>query len=475
MGRHVLKAVLVVAILGGATGASALERSEKFSYPVEGIESVRFRDITRTTVSYKGVRDATTFNITFTRIVDGHIMNSADELMDDLSLDLSDEGGVFTIRLRHPASESSGLLRRLWKRRDWNTRIEVTGPADLNMDMDASFSTVRINNTRGTQKTNLSFSDGRINGHTGPLSIENSFGGVSASDIDGGLNVSTSFGHVDVKMSRLSGNCRLENSFGDITLRVPRDSGVTFRSDKSFGGIDFHFDDSSRVSGSDNIRTLNDGGYDARLSTSFGSINIYTGGAAEDSDRPESVQYDEEAVMPLTRGAWWRYSNGVETMTVRVINSFQRDGRQYAVLTANGDADVPFKKIEVCETDEGLAIGSVEGMFFGRDLDGMKFSEPRIWLPYEPQYEPGHELFGSARFKADLPPGAVESADAAGVVYSLDVPGSLYGTIVFVPGIGITRFGDDLTMIDYDLVKLPVRGSRESSGEPVVRVERPAV
>lgn len=474
MVRHLMKAVVVLTILGGAAGASAVERSETFGYPAEGIESVRFRDMTQSTVSYKGVSNATSFTVTFTRIVDEDDPNVIEEVMDELNLDQSGDGGVFTIRLQHPARENRGFLRRLWKRRDWKTKIEVTGPVDIDMDMNASFSTVRIDNTRGKQRSNTSFSEVSINGHAGSLSIENSFGGVTARDINGGVNVSTSFGDVDVQISRLSSDCRMSNSFGEIRLMVPRNSGATFRSDKSFGGIDFHLDGVSSISGSDNVRTINDGVYEIRLSTSFGGIDVRTGESASYEGNTGTAQYDADAVMPMTRGAWWRYSNGVETMTVRVIRTFRRGGHKYAVLTAKGDATVPFEKIDVCETDEGLAIGAVDGEFFGRDLDGMEFDEPRVWLPYEPQHGPGHELFGSARFKADLPPGAVEGADAAGVVYALDVPESLFGAIVFVPGVGITRFGDDLNMIDYDLGKIREMNRRESGSEPVVRVEKPA-
>ena len=97
-------------------------------------------------------------------------------------------------------------------------------------------------------------------------------------------------------------------------------------------------------------------------------------------------------------------------------------------------------------------IAGIEGEFFGRDLSGMSFDPPRLWLPYpdEEGAKTGDELLGAAKVIA-CDREAAAGGSETGICYAMQTRGYLSYELRLAPGVGFTAFGSDLKLVEYDL------------------------
>ncbi|MCE5252518.1 outer membrane protein assembly factor [bacterium] len=450
-----LYAVIFIVTNAPAYALSELTRTDNKTISAEEVSQVRFREIMFADFVYKSSPDARQFDVVFKRRAKADNDELCREMLDDLDLEMTKSGDVVTIRLEHPKNDSPGIFKRIFTKKEWHVVIEVTGPRVVDMDMEATFSDVRIEATRGNMKAETSFSSTRASNHTGPLMVDNNFGEFRMRGLDGSFQVNSEFGNIDLTIDHLVDYSSASCNFGGVDIRLPRNSGAEFFINKSFGGVDFKVDGNITMRGGDqNRRILNDGGPRIDLSADFGSITIRDN-ISGNTDRTGNTTYIQDRVMPLNRGAWWKYAMDGDTLTLRVERVRPGNGKTFAKLSFDKSENRPFDSIEVCETTEGLMVTEITGNFFGRDLSGVRFDPPRLWLPYSDQAETtkGDEMLGGAVIKA-IEEGKKDDdveAEKAGILYTMEANGSPGYELKLLPGVGFTAFGSALTLIGYDL------------------------
>jgi len=443
--------VMFVIVSCPVSARQKLERTEDKVVSASNVKTVRFRELSHTDLEYKGIEGADRFEITFKRSVKARNMETCEELLSEIDLDIAATNDVITLRLVHPETKSAGLFDRLFKSKEWRADIEITGPKDIDLDADAEFSDVRIDTIDGRLKMNTSFSKAMILNHTGRLSAKASFCDINSKYMEGSFDVIVDFGNIDLSLTRITERSRANASFGGITIHIPRNAGAEFYLDKSFGDIDFNIDGDLVHRGDKGLhRILNNGGPRIDLDVDFGNISVRNN--MSENQPAAGRPYIEDSVMPLIEKAWWQYRSGNETYMLRVEDISYEKGQKTATLVFDGHGILPFDSIEVCELPDGLSITGIDGEFFGRDLSGMRFDPPRLWLPYagEDDIEAGDEILGSAEL-TECEPDPDSDSPETGMCYAMKTKGYLTYKLRLVPGVGFTAFGNDLKLVEYDL------------------------
>ncbi|MFC1607669.1 BamA/TamA family outer membrane protein [Candidatus Latescibacterota bacterium] len=454
MAKQLLMAFTVcLLVLHGGEAGAAIERrqSDNYSIPVNQASQIHFKDISHAELMYRGVQGAETITIKFTRKVKASSEMACLELLEDISLDTVTSGDHITVQLFHPKMSSSGILNNMFKRKEWNVDLDITGPQDININIDTSFSTLQFNDTAGVLSCKNDFSSLSSRNHTGHFVATGAFSEINARGLDGTFNVKTEFGGGNIRVARLGGDSSVKSSFGSIDVSLPRGTGAKFLVNKNWSDVKFNISGDLISRGSnEKERILNDGGPLVQISSDFGAIKIRDNLLESGGDRLSP--YNPDAVMPLGARSSWEYVSDDDRLTLTVKRNNRRNNYRIATLSFDKKDKGPFDSIDVYESKEGLFVAGINGGFFGRDMSGIRFDPPRLWLPYSDSGDAasGDSLLGSARIigtsRSDT------DADAAsGIQYTMNTDGHTQYELTLVPGVGITSFGSSLKMVDYNL------------------------
>ncbi|HUT63017.1 MAG TPA: hypothetical protein VMZ04_03570, partial [Anaerolineae bacterium] len=419
-----------------------MSRSEDFIISTSGINKVRFENLAFTDLTFNGSEEENVFTVRFERIIKTEDVDEFEDMLSRLNLDTTSSNGIVTFRLTHPKANDFGLFKRLFKRKEWRVKITVSGPADLDFDIAASFSEVQTQSTSGTMKIDADFSETIIKNHAGKLDGSVSFGDFTCEKLDGSFDINADFSDVTIKLVNLESNSRARASFGSTDIRLPEGTGAEFYIDKSFASVDFHTSGSLTYEGEKGSRrVLEGGGPRVDLDVDFGSITVRND---QQFERNVNLQTGaKETVVPLMAGARWHYASDGDTLALKVENTWMENGHHMATLSFDKSSASPFESIDVHETDDGLYISGINGRFFGRDLSGVRFIPPKLWLPYKEDSDiDGGDLLGIVRYKQVHSTFETPAVTKTGFfLYSIsfrDIPSY---DIIIVPGIGFASFG----------------------------------
>lgn len=457
---YCIAAVLAVAILFSAPAVAqsrSLSRTERYTASAEGVTSVTFSGIEHSDLTYKGIPGAKEFSINFERTAKSGDPGDLEELLSELALETATADGKVSIRLIHPPRRSPGVVNRLLKRRQWETTIEITGPGNVDMTIDAGFSKIRTSGTSGILNIDADFSDTIVSGHAGRIEGACEFGSFTVNSLEGSFSFKGSFGSADIDVADLAGNSDARMSFGSLNLRLPRNRGAELRSNKSFGNINFMLDNTVDVEYDGSRRIVGGGGPIVNLESDFGEITVRSATTSADSRQEEArVDSGQHVVMPLASDAWWRYGSGGSVMNVSIRRSYLKDGLPAATLTFSVDGET-VSTYDVVERNDGILLTRINGHFLGKELDGVSFDPPRLWLPYQEGSGPVDDyILGTVRTAIvdgiETPDGTKNNVYRYVITYG---DGEEH-VLMLAPGIGFVAIGA-WKLTDYDLGRRDVR------------------
>ena len=463
--------VFIIAATPAMVQSRELTTEETTTYNADGIRSVELKDISMSDLSYTGVSGTDEFSITFERTLKNGDSEEFDAMLEDLKLDVGRRDDRFIVALIHPDDTSSGgILRRIFKNRDWRCDIAITGPSNVDIDIDAGFSDVRTSTTVGELNADVKFSNSRIMDHLGKLIVRNEFGSVDVGGLDGSFDVRTNFGEVKLTMVNIVGDGAAHASFGKVDIRLPRDANAEFVVDSaSFGNIRFNTTESvGWTSVKRGRQMIGNGGVTVHVSSDFGGIDVRNDANSSGGGNHAGIRPNPNALMPLENGAWWRYEGEGGTLTLRADRVRTDMGGTAAELRFTGSGNRPFDRMEIVTKRDGIYISSVNGRFFGRDLSGVNFEPPRLWLPFE----------GSGQVVVDPVLGTTDRVVVAGTqlttpagtfgntaVYSLVSPQGDSVNLTFVPRIGFAVL-DGYRLVAYSFAGREKVETKPSAPEP---------
>lgn len=453
IGFFLVLSVLIVLSFSSQALARDMSRTENLTVPSSGIKTICFKNIIFADLTYNGSPETDTFTIRFERIVKTDKTEEFEEMISRLDLDVITSGDKVIIELIHPKATSSGFFNRIFDRKEWRVKIDISGPIAIDCDIDTEFSDVRTISTAGVMKVNSTFSDTIVRNHSGKLDAHAQFCSFRCEELDGSFNVDSGFSDINLRLVNLAGNSRVSSSFGRVNLSLPRNTGADFNVNKSMGSANF------RTSGSltfedhnGSRRVLNGGGPLVDLNVEFGDITVRDDGEGERTGVQSQRTVRSYGKFPLVPGAWWRYESDCKTLTLRVEKSWRESGREVATLKFSDSSSSPFESIDICETDEGICVTGIHGRFFSWNLSGEhRYNPPELWLPFsENTTVEGGEPLGTVRSRAL--PGTVETP--AGqmtdvLLFTVEHKNLPSHEIRFAPGVGFITFGD-LRLTAYD-------------------------
>ncbi|MFA6472224.1 MAG: BamA/TamA family outer membrane protein [Candidatus Latescibacterota bacterium] len=446
-----LTIAIVAFSFAGASGAKTFTRAEEKVISAEGIKQIRFSNIQFTDLIYRGSDSTENFKIKFERRADVSNENDAENLFSEIALDTHAEGGNLDIRLTSPDQRNNGIFGRWFKKEEkWRVIIEVTGPSKINMYARAEYSTLQTILTEGILSLTTDFSTSTVTGHRGKLQVNADFSVLNGDEINGLFDVVASFSHISLLLSELGGDSAVTSSFGGMEIGLPVNTGAVFSVRKAFSGI--HFDTSGRMSSErGNRRTLNGGGPVITLNSDYGHIRIKDN-TKQYETVPVQAVYDESEIVPLNDKAWWRYAVDGKFITMRAETRQTVSGDE-TTLSFDNRKISPFGSITVHKATRGLFLNRIDGSFFGRNITGVTFDPPKLWLPYskEDSLVSESEIPGSVHIQAfgdsvDTPAGKMNNV----ISYTLEARGIQNHRIQLVPGVGFISL-DEAKLVAYDL------------------------
>ena len=326
-----IAALITIFVFVFTTSVSAEEKmscTEERDISAAGVENIRLRDFIFTDLTYTGEDGRESFTVTFERTVQTDDDEEFEDILSELDFDISTSGSTLTIRLRHPKKRKSFSFWNFLKRKDWQVIMDVKGPKNVDLEVDADFSVIRIADTAGSLKLNSSFSKTVCSNHRGMMRMDLGFGEFRVEDLDGGFNVDSDFCEVKIELVRLTEDSSVDLDFGSVDIDFPRNTGADFHVKKSFGEIDFNTSGSLSYEGKKgSLRILNEGGIRVDLEVNFGNITIrndrqeYSGTAApsESYGRPTGEKEKTPSPEPV-------FSEGkVTSITVRGTTILSRE------------------------------------------------------------------------------------------------------------------------------------------------------
>ncbi|MFC1694040.1 BamA/TamA family outer membrane protein [Candidatus Latescibacterota bacterium] len=449
-----------------AHAAREMSRTDNFSVSSSGVTTLRLMDIDKTDLTYKGSQNAETISIRFERIVKTDDEDEFEEMLSELELDISTTDGTVTVRLIHPKIVNRRLFEHIFDKREWKIKLDISGPSNIDMDIDTNFSNIRTTTTTGNMKINADFSDTIIRNHTGPFDGNVSFGSLRCEELDGTFDVSSDFSVVDIGLIHLAGNSSASTSFGEVNIRLPRYTGAVFNINKSFAGVNFDTLGSLTYEGhKGSRRVLEGGGPGINLNADFGSISV-----RDDREEKRSTVHKTDKgdhILPLTTDSWWKYESDGEILFLNVDNILVEGSKEIATLAFDKNPKSPFESINVYETGEGLYICGSNGSFYGSDLSGVQFEPPRLWLPYnENTVVEGGSLLGTVRvqtleYSLETPAGQMSNVKK----YTIEAPDNSTNIIHIAQGVGFVAF-NDFKLTSYDTGISSVETQEKLTPEP---------
>lgn len=381
-----MKYTIVRILIGCAVAMEVLKPAyadtvlkEDYTVAAEGVHTLRLKGITHTDLSYKGVADTASFTVQFEKRAFGVDDRRAEEVLSRIRLEIVNRDGVVEIIMIHPDDKTPDLVKRVIDKSDWRTTIVVTGPPRIDLDIDAGFSTVRTTDTNGTLTLSTDFTDNTVGNHTGGIDAKTKYGALRVERLDGAFTANGSFSDISIAMSGIGGNCFGRTSFSRIDLTVPKGAGAEIRTNASFGKTKFYLDSIQKGGERSADRlVIGGGGPVIDLAAEFGDINIFD---LSSYRTPTSESVSVSGFFPLNTNAWWRLKDDTGTIEVKLEKRRLDRGRPAATISFVGpDGSL---KLDVAEGKDGLFVTGIDGIFFGRELTGITFAEPKLWIPYD--------------------------------------------------------------------------------------------
>ncbi len=440
--------IITVAMLLASVQAAAAPQEESRHIPAAGIGKVALRGIRYTGLAYTGIPGAKSFTVCFSGREPGAGERENREFS-RVEIETEVSGSTLVIRLR-----GGDIPKRFFREHERDYRLaflEITGPAAVDLDIDANHSEARIRGTEGNLAIDSKFGETTVSGHNGRLRVHTRFGVFRGDGLRGSFDLACGFGETQLAVEELRGDSGMNVSFGSGKISLPRNQGADFRLTRSFGGIELDLPGAEGEPGTEAWRVVNGGGPRVNLSTRFGEIRVSDSGP----DRRTAYRrvFSNGGVMPLAPGSRWQYARNGETRTLTVAGVRAEFGQAIATLAFDNIGDAPFGSIDVFETERGLFLWGINRNFLGRDLTGLILNPPRIWLPYRAESSPvtGGDLIGTVRIESfpdtvTTPAGTFENV----ITYAIQSGNGAERRIQIEPGVGMISF-DGAQLTEYTL------------------------
>ncbi len=251
-----------------------------------------------------------TVHIEMTRTMDTNDHGRAAEILNDLKLDLRQEGKNVILRAEYRREKS---WWRFWGHNRLKIRYQIIVPARYNVDVGTGGGSITISDLEGDVKAHTSGGSlnmgkirgtvygrtsggsvtlegcqGRANVHTsggsirigkvaGPVEANTSGGSIEVEEVMGTIQAETSGGHIGATLSHQpDADCRLSSSGGGIQVYIRQDLKLTIDAHTSGGNVrsDLPLTVSGELSRNRLNAKLNGGGPLLYLRTSGGNISI---------------------------------------------------------------------------------------------------------------------------------------------------------------------------------------------------------
>lgn len=265
----------VIATTSAMAGpVSKLEREEKSTVSANGRTELTVKNARGRTVIV-GRPDAKAISIVATKVVMGRDGDDANEMLDQLTMDVSEHGNEVVIETRdgNKSDDGSWTFFRAVKgirRSAWiDYTIEV--PYPFNVSASTTSGEVRLSNVGGTAEVAATSGDVGIHGVAGNAVARLTSGDLEVVDVGGDLSVAATSGNVVI--DNVKGRLDVDGTSGDFrAARIGRGAGIQLVSgdlvlDGCSGDVTY------RSSSGDAHMTEIDGAVDA--STSSGDISVF--------------------------------------------------------------------------------------------------------------------------------------------------------------------------------------------------------
>ena len=281
-----------------AVPGTKLQREEKSSIPAAGKTSLSVKNARGRTVIV-GRADAKEVSVVANKTVVGRDGDDAKQMLDRLTMNVSEHGGEIVIETRDDNSKSDHdgwsvslfHIVKGWRQNSWiDYTIEV--PYSFDVSAAATSGEVRVSNIGGKAEIVATSGDVNIRGVGGDVATHLTSGDLQLVDVGGNLSVAATSGNVtvdnvkgrldvdgtsgDFHASRIAGGAAIQLVSGDMTLDGCS-GDVTFRAssgDARMTEVDGSVDASSS-SGDIDVSIIPVGERMFRLSSSSGDIGIH--------------------------------------------------------------------------------------------------------------------------------------------------------------------------------------------------------
>jgi len=129
--------------------------------------------------------------------------------LDQIDVDVSEQGDGVQIRTSHPGTSIGGA----------SVRLEVSVPGDARLELDIGAGNVSVDGVQGEISARSGAGNVRVEGAAGPVDLE-----VGAGEID--------------YEGEPQGDCVLNSNVGNVTLRLPEDVNAEVRLTTGIGNVD---------------------------------------------------------------------------------------------------------------------------------------------------------------------------------------------------------------------------------------------
>jgi DUF4097 and DUF4098 domain-containing protein YvlB len=232
IGTLTVAAGLLMAAPAGAGSGERLEKEEKVTVPAEGRTGIVIKNARGRTVLV-GRTDATAVSIVAVKNVVGRDENDARDMLERLSVDVSERGDQIVIETRDGnkyddwswsvLSVVKGTRRSAW------IDYTIEAPYALGVNASTTSGEVRVSNVGGRAEVSATSGDVSIRGVAGSARAGLTSGELEISDVGGDLTVDATSGNVVVEDVR--GAIELRGTSGDFQVsRVARDANVQLTS-----------------------------------------------------------------------------------------------------------------------------------------------------------------------------------------------------------------------------------------------------
>jgi len=195
--------------------------------------------------------------------------------------------GDLTLNTHYGQIDMDGVNARTLKVNSQNGAIDLRdGQVDAGLDLFTHYGAVSVTGTEASDyKVETNNGSIELDGGHGLLWLHSHYGDIQVKDVrDAILDLSTTNGKVMFEGSlSLEANHKVESNYGDLTLRLPRNTAAFLDASTDYGRIRCDFDvlvqgggdeDERRTSGDELRGTINDGAANLQVKTRNGDISI---------------------------------------------------------------------------------------------------------------------------------------------------------------------------------------------------------